>query len=112
MAYKPRKAEDDWFTQNERDLIKSLKRERERRERELAQQMKQEETKKRKDLHWMKCPKCGSDLKEVHLAGIKVDQCGVCEGIFLDRGELIELLEKKPQQRRSFVRNILSLFSS
>ena len=46
----------------------------------------------RKIAHWMKCPKCGSDLNEVSLEGVMVDRCVGCEGVFLDRGELEILL--------------------
>ncbi|HEY5649784.1 MAG TPA: zf-TFIIB domain-containing protein, partial [Nitrospiria bacterium] len=45
--------------------------------------------------HWMKCPKCGKTLAEEDLAGIKVDQCTHCLGIFFDKGELELLLEAK-----------------
>lgn len=45
--------------------------------------------------HWMKCPKCGKDLVEEDLAGIKVDRCTSCLGIFFDKGELELLMEAK-----------------
>jgi len=34
------------------------------------------------------CPACPGHLKEVVLGPVKVDYCGKCHGIFLDRGEL------------------------
>lgn len=45
--------------------------------------------------HWMKCPKCGAHMTEIELAGIKVDQCGTCQGIYFDHGELEILIESK-----------------
>lgn len=42
--------------------------------------------------HWMKCPKCGDDLKEQIYRDIKVDVCGNCNGLWLDDGELELLL--------------------
>ena len=45
--------------------------------------------------HWMKCPKCSADMKEIELAGMRVDQCGGCRGIYFDHGELEILIESK-----------------
>ncbi|MEO6666631.1 MAG: zf-TFIIB domain-containing protein [Nitrospiria bacterium] len=58
--------------------------------------------------HWMKCPKCGSDMAEIERQGIKVDQCGACGGIYFDRGELELLLETKEQ--KGFLGGLKSLF--
>lgn len=59
-----------------------------------------------KELHHMRCPKCGMELQEIELRGVKVDKCFGCEGIWLDAGEL-EILSKldKPASDR-----LLSLF--
>lgn len=55
-----------------------------------------EEKERRKELHWMKCPKCGMDLIEVDYREIKVDKCSHCQGVWLDAGELetVSNLEK------------------
>ena len=34
-----------------------------------------------KAAHWMRCPKCGSQMKEVAFQGVMVDQCGTCGGV-------------------------------
>ncbi|WP_141922687.1 TFIIB-type zinc ribbon-containing protein [Haloactinospora alba] len=39
------------------------------------------------------CPKCPGSLSTQTLVGVTIDQCGECRGIFLDRGELEELIE-------------------
>ena len=59
--------------------------------------MAEGEKKKLKELHYMKCPKCGMELIEIDYEGIKVDKCSRCEGIWLDAGELeaISKIEKK-----------------
>jgi len=46
------------------------------------------ELKALKELHFMKCPKCGLDFAEVKYAGLDVDVCFACNGIFLDKSEL------------------------
>lgn len=108
MAYTTKKTEDEWFVRNERDLIKGIQRERERKEREREASLEQEEAKRRKELHWMKCPKCGSDMKQKEIAAINIDQCTLCEGIYFDRGELDEFLLQQKKQR-SFARKFFGL---
>lgn len=112
MPYDPKKTEDEWFALNEREMLKNLKRERERKQKQLEESLKQEEAKKQRDLHWMKCPKCGSDMVTKDVAGIQIDECTRCEGIYLDRGELEDMLLKKDEDRRSFMRRISGLFRS
>ncbi len=46
------------------------------------------EKKALKDLHHMKCPKCGMELLEIDYTGITIDKCSECEGVWLDAGEL------------------------
>jgi hypothetical protein len=60
--------------------------------------------------HWMKCPKCGKDLEEVALAGIKVDQCTNCLGIYFDKGELELLLGA--QEPKGFLGGLKRLFKT
>lgn len=86
---KPSKAEDEYFARQEL----------ERRKKWAAEQMAKmeaEEKEQLKQLHWMKCPKCGMDLQEIELQGVKVDQCANCGGVFFDAGE-VELLGQKAE---------------
>ncbi len=53
----------------------------------------EEDRKKLRELHYMRCPKCGMELGEVDYKGILIDKCFQCEGIWLDAGEL-ELIAK------------------
>ena len=59
-----------------------------KREHERAESEALEERQRAKQLHFMKCPKCGHDLAQCDLEGVNVDQCSFCEGVFLDAGEL------------------------
>ena len=47
-----------------------------------------EEKKKLKELHYMRCPKCGMQLVEIDYRHIKIDRCTTCDGVWLDAGEL------------------------
>ena len=38
------------------------------------------------------CPKCGSDMRSYERNRVLVDQCTGCGGLFLDRGELEQLV--------------------
>jgi predicted lactoylglutathione lyase/Zn-finger nucleic acid-binding protein len=39
------------------------------------------------------CPKCGGGMKTYDRSGITIDQCTECRGIYLDRGELPQLID-------------------
>jgi hypothetical protein len=84
---KPSKAEDEYFARQE------LERRRKWAE-EQGAKMAAEEKERLKQLHYMKCPKCGMDLQEIELQGIKVDQCASCGGVFFDAGEVEQLGSK------------------
>ncbi len=43
----------------------------------------------------MRCPKCGGEMRRSTRNGITIDQCRKCHGIFLDRGELEQLLGRE-----------------
>lgn len=87
---KPSRAEDEYFAKQELERRKKWAQ-------EQAGKMAAEEREKLKQLHWMKCPKCGMDLQEIDLQGVKVDQCANCGGIFLDAGELDQLSKQGDQ---------------
>jgi hypothetical protein len=104
-----RKREDEWFLQNERQLLEAARIARLKREQERSQTEKAEETRRLKDLHFMKCPKCGHDMKEETVEGVSADRCTHCEGIFLDAGELEQILVQKDEQRRGFFRKLVKI---
>ena len=83
---KPSSREDEYFIKMDLEKSDKLRK-------ELDQKRAEEEKIKRKEDHWMKCPKCGSDLKEINLQNVMIDKCDECKGIWLDAGEL-ELLTK------------------
>jgi Zn-finger nucleic acid-binding protein len=41
----------------------------------------------------MKCPKCGMNLVEIDYKSIKIDRCSSCEGVWLDTGELSQIVK-------------------
>ena len=87
MPIKPTEDEDAWFHKQEMERLRKQAAER-------SAAMAVEEKKKLKDLHFMKCPKCGHDLKEFEMKGVRLDRCGNCGGTWFDEGEIDEMLKK------------------
>jgi len=81
--------EEEYYARQEYEKKKKI-------EEEKNKNMKVEEQKRLKELHYMKCPKCGMDLLEIDYKSIKIDKCSGCEGIWLDAGEMemISTMEK------------------
>jgi Zn-finger nucleic acid-binding protein len=44
------------------------------------------------------CPRCGVDLVMSERAGIEIDYCPKCRGVWLDRGELDKIIERAAAQ--------------
>ena len=102
--------ENDWFRENEKKLLEEARRAREAREAERQTKEGAAERQRLKDLHYMKCPKCGHDLKVETLDAVEIDRCSHCEGFFVDAGELEQLfLVRKQSQRQSFLRGLLRI---
>ncbi len=89
MGKKPSEKEEEYFARMEFERRKKI-------EEEKHGKLAEEEKKKLKDLHFMRCPKCGMELIEIDYRSIKIDKCSECEGIWLDAGEFetISRLEK------------------
>jgi len=104
-----RRREDEWFRQNEKQLLEAARVARQEREAERAALEKTAELSRLKALHYMRCPKCGHQLMEESLEGITIDRCSFCEGIYFDANELDQLFTKKQDERRNFLRRLLKI---
>ena len=99
MPVKPSEKEEEYFTRLELERRKKI-------EEEKQKQLAEEEKLRLKDLHHMRCPKCGSELSEIDFKGIKIDKCFSCEGIWLDAGEM----ETLSRMEKSSVDKLFSIF--
>ena len=72
MSMKPSSKEEEFFARQQFEKLKKV----------------EEEKRKVRELHYLKCPKCGMDLIEIDYKSIKVDKCSACEGVWLDAGEM------------------------
>jgi len=93
--------EEDYFYHLNRRLI-------EQRRKQLDVGRRRQQADQEKNSHWMKCPKCGSSLKDSNILGIYVEQCPDCGGVFMDQGEIETLLEAK--RSRTFLNRLKRLF--
>ncbi|MDP3259881.1 MAG: zf-TFIIB domain-containing protein [Thermodesulfovibrionales bacterium] len=86
---KPSEREAEYIARMEYERLKKI-------EEEKHKKLKAEEKNKLRELHYMRCPKCGMEMIEIDYKGIKIDKCSECEGIWLDAGELeaVSKLEK------------------
>lgn len=90
MIDKPSENEDEYIARMEFEQKKKI-------EMEKQKKLAREEKNKLKELHFMKCPKCGMELIEIDYKGTKIDECSQCRGVWLDAGELtvVSKMEKR-----------------
>jgi len=91
MPGKPSDKEEEHFARLEFERKKRL-------EEEKHQRMVEEEKQRLKELHYMRCPKCGMQLLEIDYRELKIDKCSACGGVWLDAGEL-ETVSKFEQKK-------------
>jgi len=89
MAGKPSEKEEEYFARKNFESKKKL-------EEERHKKLGVPERVKLKDLHYMRCPKCGMELIEINYNGIQTGKCSECEGVWFDAGEF-EALSKTDQ---------------
>lgn len=101
--------EDQWFDAHEQELLRQAREKKRKEEQRKRDREEDEELRRLKELHWMKCPKCGQDMKEIEIAQVLVDQCDFCGGLFFDLGELDTLFSKKIKESKNFFRKLFKI---
>lgn len=76
---KEKAEEDRYFAQRDKELLQKLK--------------TKPGPQANPEVPRMLCPKCGGRLKELTFRNVLIDECTVCGGIWLDKGELEVLTE-------------------
>jgi len=95
---KPSDKEEEYFARQEFERKKKM-------EEEKRLNMEAVEKQRLKELHHMRCPKCGMELVEIDYKEIKIDKCSACGGIWLDQGELEHL-----DQEQGFMGKLFKAF--
>lgn len=99
MPVKPSQSELEYFAREENEKIHRLA-ERQRREHE------QQEKEQSRAAHFMKCPKCGSDLKAAHIGAVEVQECAECDTLVLDK----KALENVKVANHNLLQSLIELF--
>ena len=86
MPVKPSENEEQFFKEMELKM-------RLQKVAEQQQKMAEAEKTRLKELHWMHCPKCGQKLATETCGAVEIDVCPSCKGLWLDMGELGEIVE-------------------
>jgi hypothetical protein len=95
--------EEEYFLKKEAEKLKALA--------EKARKETEESERKRlKELHYMRCPKCGMELQEIEFREVKIDKCASCGGVWLDDGELEQIAEGEPED--GLLRRFSGIFKS
>ena len=100
---KPSSTEEEYFAREEIEKKRKL----------ALQQSEEMATKQREDLkklHFMKCPKCGMDLQTLAKGRVEIDTCFNCQGVWLDAGELDQIIAQGPEGSGKVMGAVLNLF--
>ncbi|HVZ77122.1 MAG TPA: zf-TFIIB domain-containing protein [Gemmatimonadaceae bacterium] len=76
-AEHPTRNEDEYFARENAKLV-----------REMRERLDAERQERERQSHFMKCPRCGKDLREEKHEHITIDVCPDCHGAWFDAGEL------------------------
>lgn len=96
------RSEEEYFFREDQKKLKELRL-------KLDQQRREREALQLKELHWMKCPKCGCNMIEIDLRGVMVDKCTGCQGVFFDQGEWNLIMEQDVSENPSFLTTLHQL---
>jgi uncharacterized protein len=97
----PSRNEDEYFAKQDAELIKQMR-----------DKLDKERVANERKAHFMKCPKCGADLKEEEHGQVKVDICVECGGMFLDAGEMELLRKVQTSGGKNLFQGLLDFFPS
>jgi len=94
----PSRNEDEYFAKQDAELMKQMR-----------DRLDQERNALERKAHYMKCPKCGADLKEQAHDHVKVDVCPDCGGMWFDAGEM-EMMRHAQKAGGSVFKGLMDKF--
>ena len=100
MPVKPTGQEDEYFARLEFERRRKVLDERE-------SQVAEEERQRILAVARGRCPKCGAELVPVPFRGIELDKCSRCQGVWLDFGELDQVVAED----KGFLGGVRRIFS-
>lgn len=75
-----------------------------------AAELEAKEKEALKKLHHMHCPNCGMTLHKLHRGHVEVDTCFNCQGVWLDKGKLEQLMTEHEQFGSRLMGAVLNIF--
>ena len=66
-----------------------------RKEQELIEQIRAKRAEAERQASAIQCPKCEGTLDELTFDDVKIDRCNKCNGVWLDAGELEQLVSNQ-----------------
>ena len=100
---KPLSPEEEYFARENAEKMRKLAADEKAR-------MAQGELEALKQLHWMRCPKCGFQLQTITFRGQHIEKCSHCGVTVLDAGELEVLAEK--QDTHGVMKSLMGMFGT
>ncbi|MBI4637358.1 MAG: zf-TFIIB domain-containing protein [Candidatus Rokubacteria bacterium] len=100
MSVKPTQQEEEYFARLEFERRRKALDERE-------SQAAEEERQRILAVARGRCPKCGAELVPVPYRGIELDKCSRCQGVWLDFGELDQVVAED----KGFLGSVRRIFS-
>ena len=100
MPVKPTEQEEDYFARLEFERRRKVLDERE-------SHAAEEERQRILAVARGRCPKCGAELVPVPYRGIELDKCSRCQGVWLDFGELDQVVAED----KGFLGGVRRIFS-
>lgn len=87
MQVKPTQREEEYFARLEFERLRDVLNDRETR-------VAEEERQRILSVAGGRCPKCGAELIPVPYRGVELDKCSRCQGVWLDFGELDQVVRE------------------
>ena len=100
---KPSSTEEEYFALEEIEKKRKLAL-------QQAEQLAAQQREELKKLHYLKCPKCGMDLQTLAKGRVEIETCFNCHGVWLDSGELDQIVMQGPEGGGKVMGAILNLF--
>jgi uncharacterized protein len=100
---KPSNTEEEYFAREEIEKKRKLAL-------KQAEEMALAEKTRLKELHFMHCPKCGMNLQSMKQGPVEIESCFNCQGIWLDAGELQQLVNRGEQETHPVMEAVLNWF--
>ncbi|MFH0903453.1 MAG: zf-TFIIB domain-containing protein [Pseudomonadota bacterium] len=104
MISKPSDSEQEYFARQDAEARRKMAVEK-------ARAILEEERQRLKQLHFMRCPKCGLDLDTINFQGVAIERCFGCNGSWLDEGEL-ESLASCTSKEQGFLNKVIGIFKA